>query len=82
LCATIYNAAAILLTNVDIVFIISGTFGALLVSPFSRGIGAYVEFRYSYSTRRKFVDYVVFQDGFLDNKSQLFFFFCLKQLPM
>lgn len=45
-----------------------GTFGALLVSPFSRGIGAYVEFRYSYSTRRKFVDYVVFQDGFLDNK--------------
>jgi hypothetical protein len=52
-----------------------------LVSPFSRGIGAYVEFRYSYSTRRKFVDYVVFQDGFLDNKSELFLF-CLKQLPI
>lgn len=45
-----------------------GTFGALLVSPIPRGIGAYVEFRYSYTTRRKFIDYTVFQDGFLDNK--------------
>ncbi|XP_071145826.1 chordin-like [Mytilus edulis] len=45
-----------------------GTFGALLISPIPRGIGAYVEFRYSYSSRRKVIDYLIYQDGFLDNK--------------
>lgn len=47
-----------------------GTFGALLISPIPRGIGAYVEFRYSYSSRRKVIDYLIYQDGFLDNKSK------------